>query len=378
MASVDFADLNGHRIISGSITIPYYGTWSGDVVLALSDQLTNPAVVTFADITLTGAIWRQFAFTSSRSARLVGGAGGWSQPVPAIAYNNPGGVAMSMVLGDVAALVGETIKIAQDAVVGPTFVREAAPAARTLRQLAGINWWVDPSGITQIGPRTNLTPITTDFQATEYSGGKGQFKIATEHPADWMPGRTFSNEVVTTTQTIDTVTHTFTNDGQHRLEVLASPTTVSGDRMLANLRQIIRAEFPQLTYGAIYEYAIQAVAADGSTADAVPTSTALPLPQQIKIPLRSGLLGEAVVAKIGVRCRVVFINADPTRPAVIGADGPPGTSTIDATQTMNIAPSATAVVIGAGSAYAARVGDTVVAGGFTGTITTGSTKTKIG
>ena len=31
---MSFAELNGNRIISGTVTIPYYGLWTADVALA--------------------------------------------------------------------------------------------------------------------------------------------------------------------------------------------------------------------------------------------------------------------------------------------------------------------------------------------------------
>jgi hypothetical protein len=164
------------------------------------------------------------SFAGSRSVRLVGGYGGWRKQVTAQAYQDPKGVRLSMVLGDAAAAVGEQMAISQDAPIGLNFVREAAPAERVLRQLAGALWYVDPSGVTRLDARDS-SAIGSEFQVIMWSGGKGLFQIATEDNAAWMPGRTFTAPTVTEIQTVSMTTLQIDNDGKLRLEVLSE-----GDR----------------------------------------------------------------------------------------------------------------------------------------------------
>lgn len=217
-----FAALNGRRVISGAITFPYYGAWVADVVLSVSDTIPTLSTLTLEDLTLSCAVYRQFSFAGSRSARLVGGFGGWRKTIPAQAYQSAGGIKASLLLGDAAALVGEKVNVVTDQTVGSLFVREAAPAQRLLRQLAGSLWWVDSKGTTQVGPRTS-TAILSSFTAVEWSGAKGRFNIATEKLSDWMPGQTFTSPTVTATQTIGSTTIAIDNDGTLRLTVLATP-----------------------------------------------------------------------------------------------------------------------------------------------------------
>lgn len=217
-----FAALNGRRIISGAITFPYYGAWVADVVLSVADTIPTLSTLTLEDLTLAGAVYRQFSFAGSRSARLVGGFGGWRKQVPAQAYQNAAGLKASLLLGDAAALVGERVNVVSDQTVGTLFVREAAPAQRLLRQIAGSIWWIDASGTTQVGPRTG-SPIMSSFTAIQWSGAKGRFEIATEKLSDWMPGQTFSSPTVTATQTIGATSIAIDNDGTLRLTVLSTP-----------------------------------------------------------------------------------------------------------------------------------------------------------
>lgn len=107
-----------------------------------------------------------------------------------------------------------------------------------------------------------------------------------------------------------------------------SPT--SFDRLLASLRSIIRAEFPQFTYGGLYEYAIQSLS--GNTVSCDPVDTSIPLPSLANVELRPSILGESVTSPVlpGSRCIVGFINSDPTRPFILSISNPAGTVAIQA------------------------------------------------
>ncbi len=72
------------------------------------------------------------------------------------------------------------------------------------------------------------------------------------------------------------------------------------------------------------------------------------MPAITKCPMMAGLLGEIVTPTPGSKCRVVFVNADPTRPECIHIEGTPLLTQIDAT---------TFVKIGAGAVPAIKAGD---------------------
>lgn len=236
----DWASLNGQRIVSAEITIPWYGAWVADVVLPVPTAIPSGILpLVFADVTLMGTVYRQSSFAGSRSARLVGGFGGWLKTISARAYQNPIGVPLSMVFGDAAGECGEVIATAsQIAIAGQTvgafFTRQSAPGVRVLNQLTNV-WWIDSTGKTQVIDRTtvsytgtlndsaHLGAIGSAFSTIEWSGGKGRFTVASEVLSDWMPGRTFTDPNVTTPQTISLVVHTLKDDGHARTEVLATP-----------------------------------------------------------------------------------------------------------------------------------------------------------
>jgi hypothetical protein len=130
----------------------------------------------------------------------VAGAGGWSNPIPALAYNQPGGVMASTVLGDAALAVGELSQVDADASLGAFWGRVGDRASRTLRKLAlkltSGAWYVDSAGVTHLGTRP-ARQIKTDFQSIDLWGGSGDvIEIATEDPASWLPGNTFTNSTL--------------------------------------------------------------------------------------------------------------------------------------------------------------------------------------
>lgn len=314
-----------------------YGAWHGDITLALANPVAADIVITIGDLTLVGHSYRMASFAGARSVRVVGGHGGWQQTVAPQAYETPSGVLASTVLGDVATAVKEVLVLDSDIILGSAFVRERCVASRVLRQIVGDTWWIDTDGVTKTSPRSGL-PITTDFQTVEYNGSKGRFVIATEALHDWMPGRTFSSPTVTTTQTVSSSTIILGNDGLARVEVLTNTADINaGDRLIAELRSLIREDFPSLTYLGVYEYAVQTD--NAGTCDASPTNTTLPLPS-INL-IRETFPFATATLTVGDLILVAFVNGDPTRPTVISAP-----------------PSSAGITIGDSSpASAARVGD---------------------
>lgn len=302
-------NLDGERVITADVFVPYSGIWVADVTLALSSPLAHDVVLQLEGLSLIGHVARAASFAGARSARIQGGRGGWGKSVPARSYRSSSGVSLSHVLQDAAIEVGEAVELAVDRTIGTAFVREAGPASNVLRQLVGDGWWMAPDGVTHVGPRAT-GPITSPFTVISWSGGKGRFDIATETLEDWVPGRTFVSPTVTTPQTIRSVCHRVDNEGVGRVEVMTSDNRF-GD--------LVRASLPFLRYLGRHLYLVQGVSGTSSV-DARPVDPLAGLPDIVGAPLLPGLLGEQVTPEVGSRCLVEFISADPTRPIVTGGD----------------------------------------------------------
>jgi hypothetical protein len=223
-------------------------------------------------------------------------------------------VRLSTVLNDLASTVGEKVNIANNSVIGSAFVREAASAGRILRQLAGPLWYVDTNGVTQIAPSRPASTIGTPFQIIRYDGDRGEFEVATEDYGSWLPGASFSNEIVTIPQTISLSTIDTDNEGKLRFTALSvGPPT---DRLVDDIRALVREEVESLTFLGVYEYSVTST--DGTTVDAQPTSSTIPLPALRKVTIRTGIPGASVKPGTGSLLAVSFLNGDPTKPCVLG------------------------------------------------------------
>ena len=93
---------------------------------------------------------------------------------------------------------------------------------------------------------------------------------------------------------------------------------------MASIREIIRAELPQMTYAGIWEYQTSSTTIIGGTVfiDGFATAT-IPLPDLVAIPLRPSIAGTTVVPAVGSKLLVAFVNQDPTRPFVLSMDALP-------------------------------------------------------
>ncbi len=308
--------ISGARVVSGTITIPYYGPWTADMVMAGAEPLPVSVTLVAGDLSMVGTVIRQSSFSGSTTARIVGGAGGWRNEIPAKGYSHAAGVKLSTVLTDAARAVGESIMLTSDRTIGISWSRERAKAERTLHLLTDGSWWIDVNGITRTDPRDSAS-IVTPFTVISRSGSRGSFEIATEALSAWQPGRTFATSTVPTMQTISSVTFEAGNDGKLRLHVLNTEGAV--ERLRTDMRSLIRAEVPSLSYSGVWEYTI--ASATSTTVDAVPTD--IRMPPVANCPMMPGLIGEVVTPTPGSKCRIVFVNGDPSRAECIGIDGPP-------------------------------------------------------
>lgn len=221
MTAASYVDLGGQRVTKARLTAPYYGTWVADLELATSSVVPTITTLTIGNLSLACSVYRQGTFAGITSARVVGGAGGWRKSVPAQGYYSASGIMMSTLLRDAAGAVGEKVTVISDVLVGNAWMREAGPAARLLRQLAGAEWWVDQTGTTQVGSRPT-TPVTSSFQVTAWHGDRGWYDVATEDVASWLPGASFSSVLIPAPVTVGLTELIVDNKGKLRLSVLST------------------------------------------------------------------------------------------------------------------------------------------------------------
>jgi hypothetical protein len=178
--------------------------------------------------------------------------------------------------------------------------------------VAGTQWWIDTAGVTHVGPRLGGS-VTSDFTVESFHGAPGTLSIATEDPAAWTPGTTFSSPTVAQ-QTIASVRHVFTEGGKSRLEVMVSG---GNDRWIEDIREMIRQEVAaSLPYAHTYEYVV--IATDAVTIDALPVDQSRGLPPVTGLQLTAGL---GALACEGSHIGIGFYDGNPGKPFLAGSAG---------------------------------------------------------
>ncbi len=323
MTAEAFLAFAGARAHSGSLTIPSSGAWVADLAFAGDGALPTTGTLTCGDLSLAGAIYRERAFAGQRQARIVGGFGGWFKQLPSRSYYLPGGVKLSLVLGSTAHDAGERMAVTSDRVVGDHFVRQAGEGQRVLRQLVGEQWYVDTDGTTRTGQRTGKA-VAGDFLINAFDAATGTVTISTESYAEWMPGNTFQNALVTDPQTISTVRIDVDNDGKLRHTVLVRGAEADGERLTASVRQIVRAEIASLGLFGVYRYSVIEASSDSVTCQ--PVNPTLPLPAIVSVPLRNGVAGMSATPAEGDEVALAFLDGSTAQPRIVGGHPPAGTT----------------------------------------------------
>lgn len=306
--------VNGERVVSGNITFTRWGAWSANIILASVQDFVDAVTLAVGDLVLQGTVVRKGTFAGSKSMRVVAGAGGWRKTLPSRGYSHLAGVKLSSVLGDAARESGERVSIPSDRLLGAHYAREQAPAERVLRLLLDGKWWIDNDGITQLKDR-DASPIVTPFTVITWSGGMGQFEIASESIASWQPGRTFAAPTVPGTIEISSVSVTADNEGKLRITVLDG----EGERMRESMLAMVRAESPALSYHGVWEYHVAPSVGLGLLSTLDCTSSDPRMPDLTGVPLVG--LGKVAAPLTGTPCRIQFVNGDPTRPECIALGG---------------------------------------------------------
>lgn len=302
--------LGGASCTSVSLTIPMRGSWVADVALASPDGPADGEEATLtatAGLALNGKVRRAAGFAGARRARLVGGLG-WRKVLPPRSYDHPtGSVRLSEVAVDAAREAGEKVNVPADRALGKRWVRDRGRAERVLRLAGGGEWYVDEEGVAQLKARES-SPIGSPFTVVSRDAARGRFEVAPEVPADWLPGRTFKAPTVPDEQTISTVMITAGNEGKLRVVVLAAGD--ERERLLADVRSMVRAEMAEVAYHALWEYEV--ASATDATIDATPTDPRMPAIRGCPI-----LLPGRLPVPSGARALVGFVNADPARPVCL-------------------------------------------------------------
>jgi len=207
-----FAEINGNRLNTASVVLPYHGIWHVDAQLTDIVSLSGLVTVQIAGLVLKGSVYRIGSFIGSTTVRIIGGYAGWLKTIPGKEYRSSFGINFSVVAGDAARECGEQLSVSGDFGIGQFYERKSGPAVRSLDIFAPV-WWMRSDGVTVVGDRPSTT-ITSAFDVLDHNStdlGAGRVHIATDKPEDWLPGSKFSS-VTLSEQTASAVIHKLDKD----------------------------------------------------------------------------------------------------------------------------------------------------------------------
>lgn len=344
-----FAHVAGVSAEPLTIRVPPSGPWYAEAELESDTPIAGRVDVMVGSVTFKGSVDVHGRFGSRGATRVVAGAGSWASTVTKKHYHSDAGVRTSLVAGDLAREVGETLAnsiFPGSERVGIDFVRAKGPASRALRQAIGTaSWWVDYAGITQVGRRVP-TEVTADYEVLTADPHARTATISVDSVDAIQVGSILRDKLpdplVVWGLTIRVAA------GKVRIEVWGGT-----DQIGRALVAIAREAFPRHNFMCPYRYRVTDMVASRVRLQAVKAAPGLP--DILHVSVLPGLAGGAAVFQSGTLVLVEFIEGDPAQPIVThfeaegGAGWLPISVTLDASSSVKIGPSADMVEIGSGT-----------------------------
>jgi len=305
--------LDGVASSRGRVQIPAWGSWWADVDLVDDVALSGAVTLAAAGVPLVGAVVSGGPSHGRSAYRIVGGAGGWGQTLPARGYVDDAGVLVATVLADLARETGESVLGASlTARLGPHYARAAGPAYVTLASLAPRAWYVDAAGVTQLGARA-VTTYAGDAPRVRVDAAGQIVELAVEEEAldALVPG-----VVVDGAEPATDVEWTW--EGASLVARVWSGVRPS--RRLDAWQRIYDALDARRAYRGVYEYRV--ITQTGDALNLQPVRVASGLPDLVRVPWRPGVPGVRANVTLGELVVVAFLDADPSRPVVIAHEAP--------------------------------------------------------
>ncbi len=370
--------LNGVRCLRATPLLRWRGVWTVDVDIdpsstpvSATDVPVGPVTLTVvtgngSTITMNGTVDPNAAgrWMAGVPVRVVGGGNGWDTLVAAQDFQSPSGVSSLAVEQATAALVGETVNDPQPISLGLHWSRTAGPASRVFTAPER-DWYVDLTGVTQVGTWPSATPDPS-VDILDWDPLQQRATLSTD--AIVLPGTVLNDPRFDGGITVRDVELVFDAAGTR---ATAWCSSVAITRLVSALTHMVR-ELGALSSMKSFQYRIVSQSGASLTLQAVenPDGTPSEAPDSTNVVVWPGMQGLSAVYKSSSFCRVVFLGASYSNPIVVSFDGStPTTVTIDASGTVDVGPSANAVNLAGGGNPVARVGDTVyVVGAFTGTV----------
>jgi hypothetical protein len=347
--------LNGYAASAAVVSIPGVGLWYAGVDLVEAVALSGAVTLQVLDVTFAGFVVSGGVVDGRARYRVVAGAGGWGRALPPRAYANDAGLPVSKLVADAAAEAGEPALVNVPATtLGPHFNRPALPASFVLNLLAPRAWYAGLDGIVTFGARPELPPSALPV-VERNPAGRCVTVALTDTAAGLLPG------VSTEYGAASDVEIEIGPDGL-RVRLYASPASAS--RRAQAFARLLAAHDPGARFRGVHEYRV--ITQSGERLNLQPVRSRAQLPDLARVPVRAGVPGVKATHAPGSQVLVAFLEADPSRPVVVGFDSPEQPGWMPLTLDLG----------GPAPLGVARRTDPVQAGPFAGAITGGSVRVK--
>jgi len=346
--------VGGARAIEIEIIMSFKGAWIADCDLDPDDAKSPPTgAVTIqigSKITMKGTVdpTASGRFVSTYRLRVVGGGNGWAMVAKPQDFANDAGVSSTQVYNATAALVGETVNDPNPVTFPSKFVRTAGPASRVFGDR---QWYVDPSGVTQIQTWPAVSPDAS-FELLDFDGETQRGQCVCD--ALVVPGTTFTDKRVDGTFTVNDVVHKFSREG-NRCDLYFATNDVA--RLASALLAMVR-EMSGRAFLRNYPYRYVSKTGTGASArlNLQAVDTTLGVPDLAVVPVMPGVAGVYNDLTPSQIVMVAFLGAaygDFSAPVIVGFDTTtPKTVNVEATDSINLHPGGTLAPV-------ARLGDAV-------------------
>lgn len=313
-----FLNVNGEPVLSILLRVPNSGPWWAELVMQDAPDIAGAVVVQVGTLEANGTIDARDSGTFSEQAMLkvVGGGGGWGTLAGPKHYHNDAGVKSRSIADDAARLAGETIGTFDAPLnVGIDYVRESGVASRVLEDaIAGVSWWVDFEGNTNVGARPAVDVDAGAYTVLEYDPQNRTATLAVEDFTLVGIGSTISEgldepivvreiEIVADVESIRVKVWGGLEDGRGRLEEI--------------LRGIVARSTDAKLFGA-YRYRVVQMSGDRVELQSVRAGDH---PDVLPISMKPGVAGAHAEPAGSSIVLVIFIEGDRTLPVVTGFAG---------------------------------------------------------
>jgi hypothetical protein len=342
------------ELVSAHVLHFEQGAWSVDVefdpaALAANGLPSGAVTLSVGGQTMRGTVDPRSSGTFGQTgrARVVAGAGAWDKSVASQDFTNDGGITSTTVYQQTALAIGEQVVDLAPTLLGVKWERTAGPASRVFRDAP---WWVDLSGVTQVGaPRAVSTPPDS-LVIHEWDPTRQRITFSCESlllPSTLLNDARFNGS----NPTIYDVEQRFDAHGSIGW---AWSTSSACSQIVADLKAATL-EWTRAAYRTLYRYRFIQFSG-GSRFALQAVNPAVGVPDLIPLSPWSGLSGLSTTPAPSQEVLVGFENADPGLPRIVSysLDGMPISSTLDASATVKIGPSAASVQLAGGAGTLAK------------------------